>query len=212
MERIICLVVGYLFGIIQTGFIYGKLMKIDIRQHGSGNAGATNALRTLGWRAGATTFIGDAVKSILAVLLIKAIFADHDATRLLAMYTGLGVVLGHNYPFYLKFKGGKGIAASAGLMIAVDPLVFLPVFIIFLIIFLSTKYVSLGSLVIMVVFAVEIIVFGQMGRYDLSQTQLYEMYAIAIILTVLGWWRHRANIQRLLKGTENKIDFSKIKL
>ena len=212
MERIICLVVGYLFGIIQTGFIYGKLMKIDIRQHGSGNAGATNALRTLGWRAGATTFIGDAVKSILAVLLIKAIFADHDATRLLAMYTGLGVVLGHNYPFYLKFKGGKGIAASAGLMIAVDPLVFLPVFIIFLIIFLSTKYVSLGSLVIMVVFAVEIIVFGQMGRYDLLQNQLYEMYAIAMILTVLGWWRHRANIQRLLKGTENKIDFSKIKL
>ena len=212
MERIICLVVGYLFGIIQTGFIYGKLMKIDIRQHGSGNAGATNALRTLGWRAGATTFIGDAVKSILAVLLIKTIFADHDATILLAMYTGLGVVLGHNYPFYLKFKGGKGIAASAGLMIAVDPLVFLPVFIIFLIIFLSTKYVSLGSLVIMVVFAVEIIVFGQMGRYDLLQNQLYEMYAIAIILTVLGWWRHRANIQRLLKGTENKIDFSKIKL
>lgn len=212
MERIICLVVGYLFGIIQTGFIYGKLMKIDIRQHGSGNAGATNALRTLGWRAGATTFIGDAVKSILAVLLIKSIFADHDVTILLAMYTGLGVVLGHNYPFYLKFKGGKGIAASAGLMIAVDPLVFLPVFIIFLIIFLSTKYVSLGSLVVMIVFAVEIIVFGQMGRYDLLQNQLYEMYAIAIILTVLGWWRHRANIQRLLKGTENKIDFSKIKL
>ena len=212
MERIICLVVGYLFGIIQTGFIYGKLMKIDIRQHGSGNAGATNALRTLGWRAGATTFIGDAVKSILAVLLIKSIFADHDETILLAMYTGLGVVLGHNYPFYLKFKGGKGIAASAGLMIAVDPLLFLPVFVIFLIIFLSTKYVSLGSLVIMIVFAVEIIVFGQMGRYDLSQPQLYEMYAIAIILAALGWWRHRANIQRLLKGTENKIDFSKIKL
>lgn len=212
MERIICLVVGYLFGIIQTGFIYGKLMKIDIRQHGSGNAGATNALRTLGWRAGATTFIGDAVKSILAVLLIKSIFADHDETILLAMYTGLGVVLGHNYPFYLKFKGGKGIAASAGLMIAVDPLLFLPVFVIFLIIFLITKYVSLGSLVIMIVFAVEIIVFGQMGRYDLSQPQLYEMYAIAIILAALGWWRHRANIQRLLKGTENKIDFSKIKL
>ena len=212
MERIICLVVGYLFGIIQTGFIYGKLMKIDIRQHGSGNAGATNALRTLGWRAGAITFIGDVIKAILAISLVKILFANNNATQFLAMYTGLGVVLGHNYPFYLKFKGGKGIAASAGLMLAVDPILFLPVFIIFMIIFLTTRYVSLGSIVIMVVFAIEIIVFGEMGKYALAQSELFEMYAIAIILTALGWWRHRANIQRLLKGTENKIEFSKIKL
>ena len=83
--------------------------------------------------------------------------------------------------------------------------------IIFLFIFLSTKYVSLGSLVIMVVFVIELIIFGQMGRYDLVGNELYEMYVIAIILAAMGWWRHRANIERLLKGTENKINFSKIK-
>lgn len=211
MERIICLVIGYFFGIIQTGFIYGKINKIDIRNHGSGNAGATNALRTLGWKAGAITFLGDALKAVFAVLIVKMIFAGSNSVQLYAMYAGLGVVLGHNYPFYLKFKGGKGIAATAGLMFAVDPLICLTILIIFLLIFLTTKYVSLGSLVIMVVFVIELIIFGQMGRYDLVGNELYEMYVIAIILAAMGWWRHRANIERLLKGTENKINFSKIK-
>lgn len=211
MERIICLVIGYFLGIIQTGFIYGKINKIDIRNHGSGNAGATNALRTLGWKAGAITFLGDALKAVFAVLIVKMIFAGSNSVQLYAMYAGLGVVLGHNYPFYLKFKGGKGIAATAGLMFAVDPLICLTILIIFLFIFLSTKYVSLGSLVIMVVFVIELIIFGQMGRYDLVGNELYEMYVIAIILAAMGWWRHRANIERLLKGTENKINFSKIK-
>ena len=211
MERIICLAIGYLFGIIQTGFIYGKSQNIDIRKHGSGNAGTTNALRTLGWKAGATTFLGDALKAVAAVLIVKFIFADSSSVMLYAMYAGVGVVLGHNYPFYLKFKGGKGIASTAGLMLAVDPLIFLTILAIFLSIFLATKYVSLGSLVIMVVFAIEFIIFGQMGRYGLEAGALYEAYGLAIFLAVLGWWRHRANIQRLLKGTENKIVFSQIK-
>ena len=211
MERIICLVIGYFLGIIQTGFIYGKINKIDIRNHGSGNAGATNALRTLGWKAGAITFLGDALKAVFAVLIVKMIFAGSNSVQLYAMYAGLGVVLGHNYPFYLKFKGGKGIAATAGLMFAVDPFICLTILIIFLLIFLTTKYVSLGSLVIMVVYVIELIIFGQMGRYDLVGNELYEMYVIAIILAAMGWWRHRANIERLLKGTENKINFSKIK-
>ncbi len=211
MERVICLVIGYLFGLIQTGFIYGKINKIDIRNHGSGNAGATNALRTLGWRAGATTFLGDALKAVFAVLLVKTMYADSSLSLLYAMYAGLGVVLGHNYPFYLKFKGGKGIAASAGLMFAIDPVICVTILIIFLAIFLTTRYVSLGSLVVMVVFAIELIIFGQMGKYELVGSELYEMYAIAIVLAAMGWWRHRANIERLLKGTENKINFSKIK-
>ena len=211
MERIICLLIGYLFGIIQTGFIYGKIKHIDIRKHGSGNAGATNALRTLGWKAGATTFTGDALKAVAAVLLAKLIFADSPQVMLLGLYAGMGVVLGHNYPFYLKFKGGKGIASTVGLMLATDPVIFLTILAIFLVIFLTTKYVSLGSLVCVLVFAVEFIIFGQMGKYGVDANQLYEMYGLAIFLTALGWWRHRANIQRLLKGTENKIIFSQIK-
>ena len=211
MERIICLLIGYLFGIIQTGFIYGKMNKIDIQNHGSGNAGATNTLRTLGWRAGATTFIGDMLKAVIAVSIARFIFADSPCSMLYGMYAGLGVVLGHNYPFYLKFKGGKGIASSVGLMLAIDPVIFLTILAIFLVIFLTTKYVSLGSLICMLVFAVELIIMGQTGKYGVATNCLYEMYGVAIVLTALGWWRHRANIQRLLKGTENKIIFSQIK-
>lgn len=211
MVRVLCIIIGYFFGIIQTGFIYGKLNHIDIRNHGSGNAGATNALRTLGWRAGVTTFVGDVLKAILAITLVRFIFKDNDMAQLYAMYTGLGVVLGHNYPFYLKFKGGKGIASTVGLIFAIDPLIGITIIAIFLIIFFATKYVSLGSIIVMVIFVVELIIFGQTGKYALSGAALYEMYAIAAVLAAMGWWRHRANIVRLLKGTENKINFSKIK-
>ncbi len=211
MERILCLIIGYLFGIIQTGFIYGKIKNVDIRKHGSGNAGATNALRTLGWRAGFTTFVGDFLKTVLAAVVIRLIFAGNELLPLLSVYTGLGVVLGHNYPFYLKFKGGKGVAATVGITFIVDPIICLTVIVIFLAIFLGTKYVSLGSLTIMIVFVVQVILFGQSGKYGLMNAELYEMYALAFVLAALCWWRHRENIKRLLKGTENKIDFKKIK-
>jgi len=114
MERLICVVIGYLFGLFQTGYFYGKLKHIDIRQHGSGNAGTTNALRTLGWTAGAITFLGDCLKCVAAVAVVYWLYGStHDNISLLAMYAGMGAVLGHNFPFYLKFKGGKGIAATA---------------------------------------------------------------------------------------------------
>lgn len=210
MERLICLAIGYLFGLIQTGYIYGKINNIDIRQHGSGNAGTTNALRTLGWKAGAITFLGDCLKCVLAVVSVRLIFTNMDHVQLLAFYAGLGAVLGHNFPFYLKFKGGKGIASTVGLILAIHPLMFLIVAVVFVTIFLLTKYVSLGSLVIMVVFVAQIVIYGQMGGFNLQETQLYEFYGIAVLLMILAFWRHRANIKRLLKGTENKIDFKKI--
>ena len=93
----------------------------------------------------------------------------------------------------------------------IDPIIALIAFVVFLAIFLSTKYVSLGSLIIMLIFAVEFIIFGQIGRYEFTQTELYEMYAIVVFLSALSWWRHRANIKRLIAGNENKIDFKKIK-
>ena len=116
MERLICIVIGYLFGLVQTGYIYGKIKHIDIRKHGSGNAGATNALRTLGWKAGTITFLGDCLKCVLAVIFVRVIFSQSAYVELLAMYSGLGAVLGHNFPFYLNFKGGKGMASTAGLI------------------------------------------------------------------------------------------------
>ena len=210
MERLICVAIGYLFGLFQTGYIYGMINHVDIRKHGSGNAGTTNALRTLGWKAGAITFIGDCLKCVLAVLLVRFIFADSSHVELLAIYAGLGAVLGHNFPFYLNFKGGKGIASTVGLVLAVNPVMFLIVAIVFIAIVWFTQYVSLGSIVIMVLFVIQVVIYGQMDGFGLTGGELYEFYAIAIVLAALAIWRHRANMKRLATGTENKTDLRKI--
>ena len=210
MERLICVAIGYLFGLFQTGYIYGMINHVDIRKHGSGNAGTTNALRTLGWKAGAITFIGDCLKCVLAVVLVRFIFADSSRIELLAIYAGLGAVLGHNFPFYLNFKGGKGIASTVGLILAVNPVMFLIVAIVFITIVWFTQYVSLGSIVIMVLFVIQVVIYGQMDGLGLTGGELYEFYAIAIVLAALAIWRHRANIKRLATGTENKTDLRKI--
>ena len=109
IARIISLLIGYIFGLFQTGYIYGKSKGIDIRTEGSGNAGTTNSLRVLGWKAGAITFAGDLLKAIFAVLLIKLIFGGTYGadTKVLELYAGFGTVLGHNFPCYLQFKGGS---------------------------------------------------------------------------------------------------------
>ena len=205
MERIVCLLIGYVFGLFQTGYFYGLTKHVDIRKYGSGNAGTTNTLRTLGWKAGAVTFFGDCLKSVLAVLVVKAIFKEQVEVSLLAMYAGMGAVLGHNYPVYMKFKGGKGIASTAGLILATNPIMFLIVALVFSAIVFATRYVSLGSLVVMVVFFIEVVVYGQMGGFGLTGAPLYEIYAIALFLAVLGFVRHKSNIKRLLSGTENKF-------
>ena len=206
MERLVCILIGYLFGLIQTGYICGKMKKLGIRQHGSGNAGTTNALRTLGWKAGAITFIGDCFKCVVAVMIVRVIFAQYTNINLLAIYTGLGAVLGHNFPFYLNFKGGKGIASTAGMILAMNPAMFLIVAVVFVLIVWITQYVSLGSIVIIILFVVQVVVYGQTGGWHLERAQLYEFYGIAILLAVLAIWRHFPNIRRLIKGTENKTD------
>lgn len=210
MERLICVAIGYLFGLFQTGYIYGMINHVDIRKHGSGNAGTTNALRTLGWKAGVITFIGDCLKCVLAVVLVRFIFIQDIRVELYAMYTGLGAVLGHNFPFYLKFKGGKGIASTAGLILAVNPVMFLIIAVVFIGIVWFTQYVSLGSLVIMSLFVIMVIISGQAGWLLLPTSNLMEYYAIVIALAALAFWRHRANIKRLATGTENKTDIRKI--
>ena len=210
MERLLCVVIGYLFGLIQTGYIYGKIKNIDIRKHGSGNAGTTNALRTLGWKAGVITFIGDCLKCVVAVTVVQLLFIQDPRQALYSMYAGFGAVLGHNFPFYLKFKGGKGIASTAGLILALHPRMFLIVAAVFIGIVLFTQYVSLTSIAIMILFVTMVVVKGQSGMLFVSNADLYEYYVIAIVLALLAIWRHRANIKRLLNGTENKTDVRKI--
>lgn len=206
LERLVCIVIGYAFGLFQTGYIYGKIRHIDIREHGSGNAGATNTLRTLGWKAALITFLGDCLKCVVAIVLVKILFQKGSIpTSLLGMYAGLGSVLGHNYPFYLNFKGGKGIASTGGIILATNPIMVVISLAIFGTIVGVTKYVSLGSIVLMVSFVIQVIVYGQMGGFKIKGAPLYELYGIAIILMILAILRHRQNIMRLLKGTENKI-------
>lgn len=214
MERIICLAIGYVFGLFQTGYIYGKLHQVDIRTMGSGNAGTTNALRTMGWKAGVITFLGDAFKCIFAVMTVRLIFGASHAQMLpvLIMYAGMGAVLGHNYPFYLNFKGGKGIAATAGLIASTTNL---PLTLICLVVFVAivgiTRYVSVGSLVIVTLYLIEIIVYGQMGGFGVSGGYLYEMYVIAFLLLISAVYKHKENIRRLMSGTENKLSVGKSK-
>ena len=207
MERLLCIVIGYVFGLLQTGYLYGKMNHIDIRTQGSGNAGATNVLRTLGWKAGAITFLGDCLKSIAAVLVVKWSYRGCYNVDTFALYAALGAVLGHNYPCYLHFKGGKGIATTAGMIIAMMPLLSLVLIVVFATIVLLTKYVSLGSIVVAILFFVGTILYGQAGAFGLQHMELYEIYVLAGILSLLAIIRHRANIKRLIAGTENKIGF-----
>lgn len=194
---ILCILFGYLFGGFSTGYFIGKMKNIDIREYGSKSAGTTNALRTLGPKAGAITLVGDMLKAVIAILLVKFVFfAESDAVILLSLYTGLGVVIGHNYPVWLKFKGGKGIAATGGAMAAVDPWIIplaLPVFVLSVAV---TRYVSVGSLLVAVTFPIWIAV---RNPGDIH------MLFVALAYTVLAFIKHRSNIKRLLTGTENKL-------
>ena len=213
LERIVCLLIGYGFGLFQTGYFYGKRNGIDIRKHGSGNAGTTNALRTMGKKAGAITLLGDCMKAVLAILLVTLIFqkGHPEEIMLLKLYAGAGCVLGHNFPFYMNFKGGKGIAASVGMLLAFDWRLLLLCAVVFFTVFALSHYVSLCSLLGYFFFVVGVICSGQMGRYDMPAPILHEMYIVAILLMALAFWRHRQNIVRLLNGTENKFGMKKEK-
>lgn len=209
MERIICLIVGYIFGLFQTGYLIGKMSHIDIRQQGSGNAGTTNALRVMGWKAGALTFIGDVLKCVLAVVLMRFIFKETDYAPLLGMYAGMGATLGHNFPFYLKFKGGKGIAVLAGLVVSTSFWMVPVPLSAFIVAVLLTRYVSLGSLLASTTFFMEVILFGEMGGFDVALNYRIELYGVVFVLMVLAWVRHKDNIKRLIAGKENRFGAKK---
>ena len=205
--RVSCIFIGYVLGMFQTGYIYGKLHHVDIRQHGSGNAGATNTLRTLGWKAGLITFAGDLGKAMLAMLIGWILFRDKyaDGVKLLEMYAGFGAVLGHNFPFYMKFKGGKGIACTAGFILAFYPPMAPLCLLLFIVTVAVTRYVSLGSIVVMICFWVQLVLYGQLGHLNVNSNLILEIYIVGALFSVMGIWRHRENIKRLLAGKENKF-------
>ncbi len=206
LERVICLLIGYVCGLFQTGYLYGRMNGIDIRQHGSGNAGTTNALRTLGTKAGVITFVGDCIKCIVAVVIVRLIYGEShpDSILLLGLYGSAGAILGHNFPFYLNFKGGKGIACTAGLLASFDLRIGIVGLVVFVVVFLTTHYVSLGSILLYVEFVLGAVILGVTGHMDLQGTELYEMYVITVVLAIMAIWKHRQNIKRLLNGHESK--------
>lgn len=209
--RLICLCIGYVCGLLQTGYIVGKLKGIDIREHGSGNAGTTNILRTMGPKYAAIVLLGDALKCGLAIFITGAIFSDTHAVimRLLFLYASAGVILGHNFPFYMGFKGGKGIAATAGFIIfGLSPIMTLVGIIVFFSIFFITHYVSLGSILLYVALVVCSFVFMKTDFYDWTQMGMNGLYweysTVIIILMILMLIRHKENIKRLISGCERK--------
>ncbi len=212
-ERIICIIIGYFIGaIVQTGYWIGRFSHIDIRNYGSGNAGTTNVMRNLGKKAGLLTYAFDMLKVLLSDVIIHFLFGNNlDNEMLLFLYSGFGVVLGHNFPFYLKFKGGKGIAASSGVIIS---LLIFPKHcwlftIVGMIVFGSvtyfSKYVSVGSLTALTVWFFQFCLWIAIGWLPLSTSAAIEGCVLVFIITALGFIRHRSNLVRLANGTERKI-------
>lgn len=213
MERLICLAIGYVCGLFQTSYIIGRFYKTDIREHGSGNAGTTNALRTFGKKAGAMTLLGDCLKCVAAILLVKLFLGKTygDILPLLTVYAAAGCILGHNFPFYLNFRGGKGIAASVGFILAFDWRIFLICAVLFFTLFFTTHYVSVCSLSAYLAAFLAMIFWGQKGVYGMDPAYMTEMYVVMGLMTALAFFRHRANVVRLLNGTENRIYLGKTK-
>lgn len=208
----ICLAIGYCLGLFQTAYFYGKMKGIDIRQYGSGNAGTTNTLRVLGTKAGLIVLAGDIIKSILAVVIAGLLFKNThpDTIYLLKLYAGMGAILGHNFPFYTHFKGGKGIAATAGVILSFHPYFIVMGVVLFFGAFFITHYVSLGSLLVYAGFMIQMVICGQSGLFaGVSQANLIEMYVVTAFLTVMAYYKHRANIVRLVKGEERKTYLTK---
>ena len=187
-------IVAYFIGSIPTGYLFGRARGVDIRTTGSGNIGATNVFRTLGKTAGVAVLLIDAVKGFVPTQFL--LFGATPETREYhAMVAGLFAILGHNYTCWLRFKGGKGIATSAGVVIGLVPYGLLITLAAWLIVFAISRYVSLASVVAALVLPFAVWAVGR------SPT----MITLCTVLSVLAIYKHRANIQRLLAGTEHRF-------
>ena len=207
MIRVLLLIIGYALGLIQGGYIVGRVCGVDIREKGSGNSGTTNAMRVLGRKAGIIVFVIDLLKSMIPCIIVRVIFSksEPDYTLVYMLWLALGVVLGHNYPFYLGFKGGKGIASTSGYILAFDLRISAVCLVAFIGLVKGTKYVSVGSLAVVSIFMVMSIIFALTGLLSVGAAAIPEFIILVVIMTALAFYQHRANIGRLMNGTENKI-------
>ena len=215
---LLCIVIPYLLGSVNFGVIIStKEYKDDVRTHGSGNAGATNMLRTFGVKAAVLTMLGDMLKAVVAVglgYLIVGVNAQvveenglsyHMVDQFGAAIAGLFVMLGHMFPIFFKFKGGKGVATSAMVILMISPIAFALCLLVFIIIVVGTKYVSLAS--VMGVSLYPIILNAWSRAYDPPRNATACM--IAVVMAVLVVFMHRENLKRLWNGKESKISLKK---
>lgn len=207
---ILVALVAYLIGSINFAIIFSKKFAgFDVREKGSKNAGTTNVLRTVGKKASIITLICDILKGVVAILvayIAGLILKDSVDKALLIQLAGLAVIIGHTFPIYFGFKGGKGIATALGVLLITNWNIGLICLVFALVLMIITKMVSLGSLAAAVLFPI-LIIFMPHTSYLVDGN--YIIYGILIAALVI--FNHRANVKRLLTGTENKIDFKKIK-
>lgn len=205
VEIILCLLVGYCFGCISSGYFVGKIFyHKDIRELGSGNAGTTNVLRNFGIVPAIITFLADLAKAIVPILLLRFCFNTQNDWYLLCLYCGLGVVLGHNYPFYLGFKGGKGIAVTAAVVMSAAHPIMIPIGLaIFIGVVALTRYVSVGSLFVAWYIPANTLAFHR------QEEAFVHMLVISLLFTLFAYFQHRENIVRLIHGNENKLGAKK---
>jgi acyl phosphate:glycerol-3-phosphate acyltransferase len=193
---LLCAGISYFLGSFNFGLIISKYrFGDDVRSHGSGNAGMTNMLRTYGKNAAVFTLLGDALKSVISVLVVGHMLGGVEG----AYIAGLFCIIGHVYPVYFGFKGGKGVVVTAAMVLCLDPLVFAILFLIFAILVGYTKYISLGSVTCMMVYP--LVLFNVTGRGF--------HVIIAAIIAIFVIFLHRGNLKRLREGTESKISFKK---
>ena len=202
---LLCLLAGYILGGISGGHVAGKLYHTDVREHGSGNLGATNVLRTLGLKAAIITFTVDVLKVIIPVLIVRYVLFPQYVpfsyeNQLLVLYIAFGAVIGHNFPMTLNFHGGKGVACLAATILMFDWRMAILEIIVFVTIVAITKYVSVGSIIVSLVF---------FGWIFFVHDATLHMALIAAAFPISVIIMHRSNIARLLKGTENKIGSKK---
>lgn len=212
MIRIILVLAGYVFGMFQTGWFYGKAVGVDLTKEGSGNTGATNALRVMGLKGGLTVYLFDALKAFIPCFLVchvirwKGANVSDVTPYMYMMYTALGVILGNDFPCWLKGRGGKGVAATSGWTLAWNPVIWLFGMGLFFAIAFLTKIVSVASITISFVVIALAFAFGQYKWAPAAFTgQCWEFYIIVIFLQLLMICRHKDNIVRLINGTENRF-------
>lgn len=204
LSIIAIIILSYLAGSIPTSIIMSKLTRgIDIRDYGSGNAGATNVIRVLGWKIGIVVIIVDVGKGVLATLLISKLRIDPLPINdnLVQIIAGLSAVLGHIWTIFAGFKGGKGVGTAAGMLFSLYPIAGVICLIIFAIVLLGGRYVSIASMTAAVSLPIVILVLNKFFNYSISNELLY----FAIFMAALIVFTHRSNIKRLIKGEESRI-------